>query len=97
MERKMSTGAIRVPKTTEAAVMGKEEMIRAILDVLDRALDHASHRPHDRARIDDRRGQGARVDEREWLEIGIAHSSPGRRVLLHRRLSAGRDAEEAHV
>ncbi|HEX9895903.1 MAG TPA: hypothetical protein VGA78_18370 [Gemmatimonadales bacterium] len=32
----MSTGVTHIPKATEAALMGKEELIRAILDVLDR-------------------------------------------------------------
>ena len=41
MERKMTTGAARVPKSTEAAIGNKEAMIRAILDVLDRTWTQA--------------------------------------------------------
>ena len=41
MERKMTTGAARVPKSTETAIGNKEAMIRAILDVLDRTWTQA--------------------------------------------------------
>jgi hypothetical protein len=41
MERKMTTGAARVSKSTEAAIGNKEAMIRAILDVLDRTWTQA--------------------------------------------------------
>ena len=41
MERNMPTGTARIPRSTEAAILTKEEMIRAILDVLDRTWTQA--------------------------------------------------------
>lgn len=69
MERKMSTGATRVPKTTEAAVMGKEEMIRAILDVLDRTWTQAEG-PGTLQRMEE---FFRRLDERTLRAIGYQH------------------------